>query len=145
MFVRTRATRKQTTEHRTTAETRWRSIAPPESFWLSSDCSVLGIPKSEAGGPGVHNTSMRMIPQEGLSRKENAASRNKRVLLQRTEDVRMAIPCVGRGGNFGLPGSGFGAAQTGIAASPSRLFIDSQFFALGFGEQQYCQNHDDIC
>jgi len=45
---------------------------------------------------------------------------------------------------FGLPGSGLGAAQTGIAASPSVLFIDSQFFALGLGEQQYCQDHDDI-
>src|ERR1039458_1482469 len=55
---------------------------------------------------------------------------------------------------FGLPGSGFGAAQTGIVASPSVLvivshcssflFIDAQFFALGFGEQQYCQDHDDI-
>jgi hypothetical protein len=24
------------------------------------------------------------------------------------------------------------------------LFIDSQFFALGLWEQQYCQDHDDI-
>ncbi len=50
---------------------------------------------------------------------------------------------------FGLPGSGLGAAQTGIAASLSvlfafLLFIDAQFFALGLREQQYCQDHDDI-
>jgi len=55
---------------------------------------------------------------------------------------------------FGLPGSGLGATQTGIVASAlllfpsslflSLLFIDAQFFALGLGQQQYCQDHDDI-